>query len=264
MRGKGWHVGAACMERWFHSPGRQMPLEERNGAVDFRQVSARYIDAHLIKMDWAFRFPRVFSVAYRLQREWVTEAASRNLRARLATWRAAHRITSEEFRFGDLSRPAVILNETCQANSRSVGSPYDPFDDFYAALGRATMNLAVQGSFKQTSGGRGVLTVDGMAVCLRDSYDFNGDQPLGYWNRAGVSSIGIGAQDIPVRPPTGANDADWSFGIGKLRVEGATRFVVENASFRNYRRLTHQGGDFSIFSDVHRLPMPPRLIEILI
>lgn len=252
------------MDRWFSLPARQMPVEERNGAVDFRRVSMRHIDTRLITMGWALRFPRIFSTVYRLQREWVSQAASRNLRVRVAEWRAANGITKNEFRFGDLSLPAIVLNETCQANSRSVGSVFDPFDDFYAALGRATLNLAVQGIVKQIPGRRGVLTVDGMAVYLRDGYEFNGDQSLGYWNRAGVTSFAAGAEDIPVRVPQEANDADWSIGVGGLRVARTRHFEVGNASFRNYRRLSRRGGDYTIFSDVHRLPMPPRSIEILL
>lgn len=241
-----------------------MPVEERNGAVDFRQVAVRHIDTRLVTMDWAFRFPRVYSTAYRLQREWISQAASRNLRARILRWRASHNITKDEFRFGDLSAPTVMVNETCQANSRNVGSIFDTFDNFYAALGRATMNIAVQGTFKQAPGGTGVLTLDGMAVYLRDSYDFNGEQGLGYWNRAGVSSVTADSETIPTRAPRGANDADWSIGIGDLRVSGARHFAVENASCRDCRRLHRRGGDFTIFSDVRRLPMPPRGLEILI
>lgn len=262
MRRNGWHVGAACMERWFRSPAREMSLGEKIGRVDFRSLPASYLETRLVKMDWALRFPRVFSTAYRLQREWVTQAAADVLRSRVAAWRTARSISKAEFRFGDLSMPTVMVNATCQANSRSVGSLFDPFDDFYAALGRATMHLAVEGTYRTNPGGRATLVVDAMGVYLRDSYDFIGDQSLGYWNRAGVTSLATRATDIPLQAPNDNNDADWSVGIGSLRVHGAHSFSVDNGSFRRYRNITKSGGDFTIFTDIHRLTMPPRTVEI--
>lgn len=262
MRKNGWLVGAVCMERWFRSPAREMPYAEKVGRLDYRTLPANSLERRLVTMNWAMRFERVFSTSYRLQREWVTQAASDVLRGRVAAWRTARGITKNEFRFGDLSLPTVVVNATCQANSRSVGSPFDGFDDFYAALGRATMHIAVQGTFRGAANGRGVLEVDGMGVYLRDSYDFIGEQGLGYWNRAGVSYLADNALDIPIQAPTGNNDADWSMGVGRFSISRARLFKVTNGSFSNYRNLSKRGGDFTIFTDIHRLVMQPRTIEI--
>lgn len=136
MRNNGWMVGATCMERWFRTPGREMSRDEKTGRIDYRALPARFLELHAVKMNWAMRFDRVSSTAYRLQREWVTEASAVVLRRRIAAWRRDHGTTRSEFRFGDLSRPTVIVNETCQANSRPIGGRTDPLDDLYAALGR--------------------------------------------------------------------------------------------------------------------------------
>ena len=54
---------------------------------------------------------------------------------------------------------------------------------------------------------------------IKDTYDFNDDQPLGYWSDDGVTlSVGPGS------------------------------VAVENKSFRDWRARFNHGGDFMLFS----------------
>lgn len=70
-----------------------------------------------------------------------------------------------------------------------------------------------------------------LGVYIRDSYDFNDDQPLGNW------------------------------GPDEVRMMPSPRLaMVENASFRRWRREYKRGGDFIIFSDVRWEPVPQGLI----
>lgn len=68
--------------------------------------------------------------------------------------------------------------------------------------------------------------------------------------------------DIPVQPPSANNDADWSVGIGRFAVNQPRYFDVSNDSFQAYRTRTRHGGDFTIFTDVHRLHIPQGTMEI--
>lgn len=122
------------------------------------------------------------------------------------------------------------------------------------------MNLAVTGAV-HVDKGKARLWVDGLGVYLRDSYEFIGDQSLGYWNRDGVTTFATNVGDIPVTPQGGA-DGDWSVGIGSVRTTIARHYRVTNQSFRDFRRASGKGSDFVIFTDVLHLPLPSGPIEV--
>jgi hypothetical protein len=67
------------------------------------------------------------------------------------------------------------------------------------------------------------VTITDVGVYLRDSYDFNGDQHLGFWD-----------------------DSDNS--VSTLNFLSGTR--VTNEDFRVWRNANGRGGDFLIYSDV--------------
>jgi hypothetical protein len=256
MRNQGWRTGAACMERWFNTPARIMSLSEKNGRIDYTTLRAGAVDTDLVKMAWAMRFARLSEAAIRLQREWVTQRASDLLRVRVARWRSDRGIRKDaSFRFGDLSMAAPLAHKTCQANSRPVGGLLDPFDDFYAALGRATLNVAVTGMV-EIYGGRTRLRVDGLGLYLRDSYEFLGEQSLGYWNSQGVASFAADAEDIPTTSTAATQSDDYSIGLGRVSMSFRRQYRVTNGSFASFRSTHKRGGDFSIFSDLYRPTMP--------
>ena len=113
-------------------------------------------------------------------------------------------------------------------------------DDFYAAIGKGTMKLAVSAVAIPLPNNRWRLTIDEIGTYLRDTYDFNGDQPLGVWSRSGFTRYDPFAYTIVVDP--------------QLAPEGSenSNFAVSNAAFRGYRRYYHRGGDYVVFSDVRR------------
>ncbi len=261
MRRHGWTTGANCMDRWFGRGAYTMSLAEKSGQVDYRRVPASRIETRIVTMAWAMRFGRVRDVVESLRRSWVTPRSAALLRSRIARSGALHPSKKPyQFRFGDLGASTVAIHETCQANSAPVGGIFDPFDDFYAALGRATMNLAVTGVC-HVEKGKARLVVDGIGVYIRDSYEFIGEQSLGYWNGHGVTTFAANVGDIPVTPTAGA-DGDWSIGIGSVRATVDRHYRVTNASFRDFRQLNHRGGDFVIFTDLFRLPLASGPVEI--
>lgn len=114
-------------------------------------------------------------------------------------------------------------------------------DDFYAAFGNAAVKLVVSGQVVPRQGGWRV-TIDQAGTYLRDTYDSNGDQPLGSWGPDGFSRVAVLAPGIEVDPAT-----EESFWLRGQRV-----FSVSNESFRNYRARYGEGGDFVVFPDLHR------------
>jgi hypothetical protein len=66
------------------------------------------------------------------------------------------------------------------------------------------------------------VSIEAVGIYLWDSYDFNGDQELGWWNQSGVTRV-----PDPIRYDR-----------------------VTNEDFRNWRSHNQNGGDFHIYSDV--------------
>lgn len=60
MRRMGWHTSAALMQRWFDSPGWQMPeaWKTDRGQPQPRELQSAQCDESLVKMSWAMKFDR--------------------------------------------------------------------------------------------------------------------------------------------------------------------------------------------------------------
>jgi hypothetical protein len=95
----------------------------------------------------------------------------------------------------------------------------------YCALGAFGIHVAGSGTVtplpETTNEGTHQVRINQLGFYIKDTYDFNEEQPLGYWTEDGVTkSVGPGS------------------------------FAVENKSFREWRERFKQGGDFMIFSNV--------------
>ena len=251
MRLKGWTVGAAMMDRWFAGEAWAMSPQEKNGAVPITAFTGERIETKLVTMQWALSFARINSVHFHLLNSWSTAArlaaAAPTLNKRLSTWLAAHPADAgTTFRFGDLAASVREIETTCQINfDRTSGSIWDPLDDFYAAIGECVIKIAVSGIAAPADGGY-QLTIDEIGTYLRDTYDFIGDQDLGYWSRYGVEKVLLPLYRIPLDPKTANNDGEWDRG---------TYYKVDNGSFRQYRTVYGKGRDFFVHSDVRRLKL---------
>lgn len=124
-------------------------------------------------------------------------------------------------------------------------------DDFYAAIGKGTIKLAVSGITTPLPNNKWRLAIDQLGTYLRDTYDFIGDQSLGNWSRSGFTRFAPLAYTIAVDPQFAPEGSENSW------------FAVSNAAFRGYRRYYHRGGDFVIFSDVRRRQLAdPIILEL--
>jgi len=150
---------------------------------------------------------------------WKTPAA----RAQLATVLARTGMAGVSGRFGNLSRPVTAINADA-VNYQSYGGGGD-LDDMAAALNRFIFKVALAGEVT-ASPGRTVVSVHEVGVFVRDSYDFEGRQFLGFWNET--------TNDVSMSNPLAG---DW----------------VDNGAFRDWRTANGRGGDFEVFSDVKRV-----------
>jgi hypothetical protein len=154
------------------------------------------------------------------ERIWANEPARREIAAML---RRKGLLGGGRQAFGALDDP-VPRQDPDRVNYRKVEFAASDLDDLAMALGNFTLNVAVAGLVEPAGPpGRHRVTITAVGVYVRDSYDFEGDQPLGFWDDSDNSV------------------STWNPLAGTY---------VSNASFRDWRSTTGMGGDFRVFSDV--------------
>ncbi|MDA8446599.1 DUF6402 family protein [Paracidovorax valerianellae] len=238
MNKNGFRMGAALMERWFIAPAFSMPISWKGSAraaLDNRSLDGHHVDTTTVSMSWALRFGRTQDTFAELTRAVLglssIQSLNRSKEELFSMLRRAGKFGAHAATFGE-GRSVIELHETAHVNARPVSSNgleklTDPIDDLYCALGAFTLHVAAEGVISplKRSGVQATHQVDihGLAFYIRDCYDFTDDQPLGNWDASEV-------QMLPAR---------------HLR-------LAENASFRQWRDRHQRGGDFIIFSDIHR------------
>jgi hypothetical protein len=285
-----WPVAAALMRRWFGNPPHTITEGEKNGETDARTLAPTRIDETTVTMAWALRFARPQAAAQRLLAgAWNTANGRDLLLTRVRAERAQLRGGTAAWRFGDLSQPARVLDETCQMNRMVLDSDpdTDPLDDWYGAMGRATLKIAVSGRVTQLSASRCRIVLDEVGLYLRDTYDFVDSfpglasrtffsQPLGFWNADGVSrqsTVGSLLREVHTSaryqpPPERPGAAAAAPARCTLNPRGAgnpqgAQYRVQNNHFDEYRRTHRRGGDFVVYSDVLRRRLrAPVLIDL--
>ncbi|MDA8454883.1 DUF6402 family protein [Acidovorax sp. GBBC 3334] len=249
----GWPVAAALMDRWFRGAGFAMPDTIKSGKRHLIDLNSAQLEENTVTMQWALGFARVRTAVSVLQAQWNSPAGIAQLQEQSKQQAMGQ---TKPWRFGNLNLPAKVLDETCQVNFLNVGRFGDPMDDFYGAMGEATLKIAVSGLVTPKGRGKAAIAIDELAFYLRDAYDFNDDsflsQLLGFWGPGGVERIPRSALDIPINEQWMYADADDA---------SRQSYLVQNRHFRQWRALHGRGGDFMIVSDVHRvrLPFPTRL-----
>jgi hypothetical protein len=235
MRSKGWDVGARLMERWFAGVPSSAP----------KYVSP---DTSTVTMNWILGFSRAKTVYDKLVKDqiWQNAAAQKEIVNMLRSKGLLSGTVAKSF--GNFSAP-VDQQHADNVNFRAFKDGdydtnylgayygyysyygYNTMDGLTAALGRFTFYALVSGTVTPvTSGGKTSyqISITEAAVYVRDSYDFEGFQPLGFWDDS----------DNSVSPT--------NFFSGTL---------VTNGSFRDWRKTNGRGGDYLIYTDLVRLPL---------
>jgi hypothetical protein len=216
MRANGWHKGARLLDRWFSLSSN---------------VAPRYADPDTatIRMDsFILTFPRARAVYDQLlgARIWANPAAQMQIEDWL---RRSGRLAGGTRRFGDFTQPFPGLDRV-HINFRTVGFGVTDSDDLAAALGNFAFHVIIKGDVSTSVSGRYLVTIDEVGIYARDSFDFNGDQFLGYWD-----------------------SSDDSVSM----LNGLSGDRVDNERFRDYRRRHGRGGDFLVFSDIKTVRLSP-------
>jgi hypothetical protein len=276
----GWKTSAQLMRRWFGiKPAYKMPIEIRTGEdsrtgsnVDYRTLPASQIDDQIVKMAWALKFKPAKEALNKLYNEWCTPNGIVVLRRRLvrAGWQPGTTQRLGYYPNGSSITNAKELDLICQMNYCEFGSLRDTLDDFFGAIYKATMKVAVVGTASyDTSRSCDVFKVAGLGFYIRDTYDFNVDGTdwtgLGVWSkdrvlskaetvtyRASYETVKNAGAPLPAR-----------IAAALLLQQNYAGFVpVANKDFRDWQDKKNEGGDFFVFSDVHWVK--PNVTEIII
>ncbi len=197
----GWKEGGELLETWAKRPPAIAP-----------KYSAPV--TNVIKMDWVLQFARAKSVYEKIIKERIwTNPKSQERMAEILKQKL--RVGGQLF--GDLSRGVTVVDEEW-INARPVESGV-AFDALAGALGAFELQVAVAGKLLSIGGGEFQVSIEEVGIYVKDSFDFNGSQFLGFW----------GYRDDP----------------------------INNADFRQWRAENHAGGDFRVFSDVKRTRLTP-------
>jgi len=235
MRRRGWGNGARLQDVWFSRPPNAVP--ERGVP-----------DTTTIRMDgWALTFPRCAEAVRTMtsDRYWCGDEARGNLGRIL---QRQGKLTTMRTTFGNLSLPVPELDGQALAELW-VGSVSDPLDDMHAALGSFAVRVVAAGTVvpvqapvpsmtggprPRTTATRHQAQIEQVGFFIRDSFDFNGFQPLGFWSSTDVARV----------PLLGY---EW----------------VGNSTYREWRAAHGRGGDFIVYSDLKVVRRsPPDTVEI--
>lgn len=212
MRSKKWLNGAALLDSWF---SRYVTVAPKYGLPD----------TTTIRMDsWVLTFLRAKKIYEKLMKEriWASTPAQGEITKML---RRKGLLKPACRSFGDLGLP-IQLQHDDYINFRVVDFDLSDLDDMTAALGKFAFRVLVAGFVTAPSGVSGYkVTITEVGVYIRDSFDFNGDQFLGFWD-----------------------DSDNSVSM-KNPFSGTS---VTNNDFREWRSKNNMGGDFIVFSDIKR------------
>ena len=241
MRNMGWKIAPKLMEHWFSRDAFEMTERSKIdyiNTIPANELPSRLCETNLVKMAWVQSFPAGKQAISKLLAQRFTQNSLSLLRKRLMT--AGWDGNKENFPLGFTNIGVRYFESTCQIQSVSIGSPSDTINDFYGAIGRATLKLGVTGYTKIGRDGYWYFVIHRYGIYLKDSYDFVGDsQFLGYWSKKRTMT------KAEMITPSSISAEDMGF------------VKVHNGDFNQYRSFHKKGGDFIIFSDIAWLTAPP-------
>ena len=267
MQHIGWNQARRLMLRWFNSPPYELPMEYKLGKKSASSLPQEHVLSDLpfawLRTSSARVAPRIDELVRQLTTvvedddfvgrdagAWFDQLTNgllqilRRLDHLGAIDHSAKSFLPKSFDFS--ARSAVQLDANSQFNFITIGSSVgerttDELDDVYGALGQFLIKVAfTRASTYVDSMGFSVLQIDEIGLYARDTYEFHGDNLLGYWSNEGV-----------VKPSLTNIDGHKPFEDRN----GIRYWRVMDSDFNEYRRIYKRGRDFMVFSTVERHPV---------
>ena len=226
MRAKGWHEGAALMDRWF----------SRTATMD----KALDPDTTTVKMDFILGAPNIPFLAARDRYDDLRDTSkwsmpngspARSPIQRLCNHLAADgHLTNAVHQF-DYFRPSVPMMKGRQIDTRTVTQVVP--GPLMGSVGTFEFFLMVSGVTEPDGANGHKVTITATGIFAEDDYNFEGPglfgtvDFLGYWNTDLLALL-------PAPPGC----------------------LMDNQKFRDWRTKTGYGGDYLAYSDLKVEPLP--------
>lgn len=224
QRKMGWHKGATLLDKWLSGLPAIKPA-----------VWAP--DTTTITMAWALGFPRAREVYDQMVRDkiWTNDPAKKQIRKML---HGKGLLTGAAPRpFGNSLTGPVWAHDKDNIQERRVTNGLQ-VDDMTAALANFVFRMVVSGTVTRYGGPSSwyhIVEIFQVGVYIQDSFDFEDEQPLGFWSDTPEL-------DFRVKDPT-YPDSNFT--------------PVNNRSMREWRKTNKRGGDFLVFSDMIKIREDP-------
>ncbi|GAB6110540.1 DUF6402 family protein [Desulfomicrobium salsuginis] len=179
MRNMGWVVAPKLMERWFQGDAFVLHEDLITTYDDYPfSMQPEHYDDEIVTMDWALQFDR-FAEAYEtIINHYSTERSTLVLEEKLRRCGWPTKLP----KLGNTSMTARELNATCQIQTVPCGKLTDTIDDFYGAIGRGMVQMAVVGHVHRGKIGE-LFIIENVGLYLKDRYEFEGTPFLGAWTK---------------------------------------------------------------------------------
>lgn len=237
-----WIVGAKLMRHWFSRTAFTISSD---------QTVNTPANEDIVTLKWVLSKTAEFKAA-REAYENILNKSDANYKTKNSTNELLNRLQADTaFNLKDMkigqkkrfnhypsgSRTSSLHPKHIQSKTVDAGSSGNKL---VAALARFNFHLLAQGEVEILDSRRIRVTITGVGVYVRDSYDFTDDpndwfsQPLGCWD----------FQKMKYH--------------GRVNIWGSfTILCVSNNSFRTWRTKNKRGGDFRIFTDIRHIDVKP-------
>lgn len=251
MDNMGWKVSPKLMRHWFSiTPVYIFTQDTKTKLItgDAMEIPGRLVNDTIVKMAWARPYTK--DKLHERMNTWSSAAGIERLVKRL---KSAGYPPNLCVPLG-MSDSARVLDATAQVNTIKVGGLLDTIDDWYGAIGNASLNFSVSG-YSSSHQNKPAFFVDRVGIYIKDAHDFlDGyritSEPLGIWSKDRILSKAESSIYI----------ASYNAGIYGVLARDWSGFVpVYNRVFRDWQDKHNVGGDFVVFSDV--LWLTPHLIN---
>ncbi|NHB87878.1 DUF6402 family protein [Photorhabdus tasmaniensis] len=236
MERMGWEMAPKLMRHWFSikpdfSFFDHKDLKDKYVRGDATLIPPERYNDSIVKMSWAKKYIQVQEGIEHLMHNWSSVNGIGLLKKRLM-----NNVTKLGY-----SDSVIELDTYAQVNRHPIGSMTDKINDYYGAIGKALLKMAVKGYVDKINN-KDVFITESIGLYIKDTYDFVGDEEfLGVWGKNGVLS------KTKMLLFKGYYDGmQWK----ELAGEYSGYVPIQNLDFRAWQKRRKEGGDFIVFSDV--------------
>ncbi len=236
-----WPKSAEVMELWFSLPAKEMSRDEKRGILSYPEQD---INKAMFSLEWLEQFERFRVAKSKLLSSTIlwSNAAKSEAKAKI--------LKQQETSIDNSSLSVESLHEHWQFQYSGVGYDFGVVDDLYGSLGNFAIYAAISKGYIENYKENKYFIVTEIAIYMRDTFDFIGEQYLGHWNKDGMG-ISLAGGII--------NKMNWEWKLPGWNPSLGVMQAFGNKDYREYRDKNGMGGDLLLFSNIQRIMVNERI-----